>query len=45
MEEKRDDLQAAIDHLHWKLDHFDDHMVTTEEELRNLEKGHADSQD
>ncbi|WP_127849369.1 MerR family transcriptional regulator [Lacticaseibacillus hulanensis] len=42
MEEKRDDLQAAIDHLHWKLDHFDDHMVATEEELRNLEKQHLD---
>lgn len=38
MEEKRDDLQAAIDHLQWKLTHFDDHMVATEEELRNLEK-------
>ncbi|MFD1484044.1 MerR family transcriptional regulator [Lacticaseibacillus baoqingensis] len=42
MEEKRDDLQAAIDHLHWKLAHFDDHMVATEAELRELESQHLD---
>lgn len=38
MEERRDDIQAAIDHLHFKLDHYDDHMVATEEELRALER-------
>ncbi|ETY73999.1 MerR family transcriptional regulator [Lactiplantibacillus fabifermentans] len=42
MEEKRDDLQAAIDHLNYKLNHFYDHMVTTEEELRALERQHVD---
>ncbi|WP_125574582.1 MerR family transcriptional regulator [Levilactobacillus huananensis] len=41
MEEKRDDLQAAIDHLNYKLKHFYDHMEATEEELRQLEKEHA----
>lgn len=40
MEEKRDDIQSAIDHLHYKLDHFDDHMQTTEDELRELERQH-----
>lgn len=40
MEEKRDDLQAAIDHLNYKLNHYDDHMVTTESELRELERQH-----
>lgn len=40
MEEQRDDLQAAIDHLHWKIDHFADHMAETEEELRALEREH-----
>ncbi|MFC6182263.1 MerR family transcriptional regulator [Lactiplantibacillus daowaiensis] len=40
MTEKRDDLQAAIDHLNYKLAHFDDHMLTTEAELRALERQH-----
>jgi DNA-binding transcriptional MerR regulator len=40
MEEKRDDLQAAIDHLRWKLNNYDSHMSTTEEELRALEREH-----
>lgn len=40
MEEKRDDLQTAIDHLRWKVDHYEDqdHMAVTEEELRAAEK-------
>ncbi|MGV0168176.1 MerR family transcriptional regulator [Furfurilactobacillus sp. WILCCON 0119] len=43
MEEKRDDLQAAIDHLHWKIAHFNDHMAMTEAELTALERvGRAD---
>ncbi|MFC6289807.1 MerR family transcriptional regulator [Levilactobacillus angrenensis] len=42
MEEKRDDLQAAIDHLNYKLNHFYDHMEATEAELRQLEKQHAE---
>jgi len=42
MEEKRDDLQSAIDHLNYKLNHFYDHMETTEEELRELERQHAE---
>lgn len=44
MEEKRDDLQSAIDHLNYKLNHFYDHMETTEEELRELERGHQAKQ-
>ncbi|MCL0312255.1 MerR family transcriptional regulator [Apilactobacillus sp. TMW 2.2459] len=40
MEEKRDDLQAAIDHLDYKIKHFDDHMLQTEAELNQLEKEH-----
>lgn len=40
MSEKRDDLQAAIDHLNYKLAHYDDHMATTEAELRELEQQH-----
>ncbi|WP_436666076.1 MerR family transcriptional regulator [Latilactobacillus sakei] len=42
MEEKRDDLQTAIDHLRWKVDHYEDHMAVTEEELREVEKNRAD---
>lgn len=42
MEEKRDDLQTAIDHLRWKVDHYEDHMAVTEEELRAVEKNRAD---
>lgn len=38
MEEKRDDIQFAIDHLNYKLEHYDDHMKATEDELRELEK-------
>ena len=41
MEEKRDDLQTAIDHLRWKVDHYEDHMAVTEEELRAVEKNRA----
>lgn len=44
MEEKRDDLQSAIDHLNYKLNHFYDHMETTEEELRELEREHQAKQ-
>lgn len=40
MEERRDDIQAAIDHLHYKLDHYYDHMQEAEEELRALERQH-----
>ena len=40
MEEKRDDLQVAIDHLHWKIDHYEDHMAVAEAELRAAEKQH-----
>lgn len=42
MEEKRDDLQAAIDHLNWKLAHFEDHMKPSEAELQALERQHAE---
>lgn len=42
MAEKRDDLQTAIDHLRWKVDHYEDHMAVTEEELRAVEKNRAD---
>ncbi|MFC6175741.1 MerR family transcriptional regulator [Companilactobacillus huachuanensis] len=38
MEEKRDDLQVAIDHLNYKLNHFYDHVLDTEEELREIER-------
>ncbi|TPR40017.1 hypothetical protein DY037_01160 [Apilactobacillus micheneri] len=37
MEEKRDDLQSAINHLHFKINNFDTHMEDTEKELKNLE--------
>lgn len=40
MEERRDDIQSAIDHLNYKLNHYDDHMVTTEAELKALEQAH-----
>lgn len=39
MEEKRDDLQFAIDHLTYKLKH-QDHMRDVEAELRELERKH-----
>ncbi|MCE8502111.1 MerR family transcriptional regulator [Latilactobacillus sakei] len=42
MAEKRDDLQTAIDHLRWKVDHYEDHMAVTAEELRAVEKNRAD---
>ncbi|KRK33719.1 MerR family transcriptional regulator [Loigolactobacillus bifermentans] len=44
MEERRDDIQAAIDHLHYKLDHYEDHMMTTEAELKALERQHDAAQ-
>ena len=43
MEERRDDIQAAIDHLHYKLAHYDDHMVNAEDELRELERQHQEA--
>lgn len=45
MEEKRDDLQAAIDHLHFKLNYFYDHVQASEEELRTLERQHQEKLD
>lgn len=45
MEEKRDDLQAAIYHLHFKLNHFYDHVQASEEELRTLERQHQEKLD
>lgn len=38
MEERRDDIQFAINHLNYKLEHYDDHMKATEAELHELEK-------
>ncbi|MGR3741146.1 MerR family transcriptional regulator [Companilactobacillus sp. DQM5] len=38
MEERRDDIQFAINHLNYKLEHYEDHMKATEAELRELEK-------
>ncbi|GKT04616.1 MerR family transcriptional regulator [Furfurilactobacillus entadae] len=40
MEQKRDDLQTAIDHLHDKLDHFDEHMQETRLELHAMDREH-----
>lgn len=40
MEEKRDDLQAAIDHLHDKLDNFYGHMQAAVSELHELDRQH-----
>lgn len=42
MEEKRDDLQFAIDHLKYKLAHKE-HMRTAEAELRELERRHDEN--
>lgn len=42
MEAKRDDLQVAIDHLHYKLDHFYEHMQATADELHELDRQHAE---
>lgn len=39
--EKRDDLNAAIDHLEFKITNYAQHMVAGEEELKQLEKQHA----
>lgn len=44
MEAKRNDLQVAIDHLHYKLDHFYDHMQATADELHQLDREHAEKQ-
>lgn len=41
MTERRDDLQAAIDHLTWKIEHAE-HLADTEAELRALEQQHTD---
>ncbi|AVH74931.1 MerR family transcriptional regulator [Weissella koreensis] len=38
MEERRDDIQFAINHLNYKLEHYDDHMRATEAELHELER-------
>jgi MerR family transcriptional regulator, aldehyde-responsive regulator len=38
MEERRDDIQFAINHLNYKLEHYDDHMRQTEDELHELEQ-------
>ncbi|WP_125981645.1 MerR family transcriptional regulator [Loigolactobacillus iwatensis] len=40
MEERRDDIQSAIDHLHYKLEHYYDHVVASEKELQELERKH-----
>lgn len=37
MEERRDDIQFAINHLNYKLEHYDDHMKEAENELHELE--------
>ncbi len=36
--EKRDDLNAAIDHLTFKIEHYDDHTLLAEDNLRRLER-------
>lgn len=38
MEERKGDIDFAINHLKYKLEHYDDHMRATEDELRELEK-------
>lgn len=38
MEERRDDIQFAINHLNYKLENYDDHMRATEAELHELER-------
>ncbi|KRL32615.1 merr family transcriptional regulator [Liquorilactobacillus uvarum DSM 19971] len=40
MVERRDDMQAAIDHLKWKLEHYEEHMAKSEADLKKLEKEH-----
>lgn len=42
MEEKRDDITFALNHLQYKLEHYEDHMRATEEELHNLENNAPD---
>lgn len=37
MEERRDDIQFAINHLNYKLEHYDEHMKAIEAELHELE--------
>ncbi|KOY74668.1 hypothetical protein FD43_GL001131 [Apilactobacillus kunkeei DSM 12361 = ATCC 700308] len=36
MEEKRDKMQKAIDHLEHKIKNFDTHMLKVEDELRTM---------
>lgn len=36
MEEKRDKMNDAIDHLAHKIDNFDTHMLRIEDELRTM---------
>lgn len=38
LEEKRDDIQNSIIHLNYKINHYKDHTLISEEHLRNLEK-------
>lgn len=39
--EKRDDLTATLDYLQYKVEHFYDHMLNAEEQLKLLEKQHT----
>ncbi|HEY0221761.1 MAG TPA: MerR family transcriptional regulator [Lactovum miscens] len=38
MVEKRDDIQHGIDHLTYKIEHYDDHMAPVEKKLQDLER-------
>lgn len=38
MQERKDDIDFAINHLKYKLEHYDEHMKKTEDELHELEK-------
>ncbi|UQS86109.1 MerR family transcriptional regulator (plasmid) [Nicoliella spurrieriana] len=38
MTNKRDDIQIAINHLNYKIEHFADHMMTSEHELSELKQ-------
>ncbi|AUJ29719.1 MerR family transcriptional regulator [Liquorilactobacillus hordei] len=40
MEEKRDNIQAAVELLHYKLDHYYDHVNLAEKELKRLDQQH-----
>lgn len=42
MEEKRDKMQDAIDHLAHKIENFDTHMLRIEDELRNMKANTKD---